>query len=152
MKKTEEVELTNMCMVYDNDGNVLVQNRKKDSWSGITFPGGHIEPGESFVDAVIREVKEETGLVISNVKVCGLKQWETRDGHRYIVICYKTCSFSGKIVSSNEGEVYWTKLEEINKEDLASGMEYMIQLFINDNVSEHFLERNNENTYHNILK
>ena len=37
-------------------------DRKKRDWPGITFPGGHIESGESFTDAVIREVQEETGL------------------------------------------------------------------------------------------
>ena len=56
----EKAEFTNMCMIYDNEGNVLVQNRVK-SWCGYAFPGGHLEPMESIVDSVIREVKEETG-------------------------------------------------------------------------------------------
>lgn len=61
MGKLERVELTNMCMICD--GNcVLVQERKKPNWPGVIFPGGHAEAGESFVDSVIREVKEETGL------------------------------------------------------------------------------------------
>ena len=47
------------------DGSrVVVIDRKNRDWPGITFPGGHIEPGESFTDAVIREVQEETGLHI----------------------------------------------------------------------------------------
>ncbi len=53
-----------MCMVYDDAGNVLVQDKVDKKWSGLTFPGGHIEKGESFVDSVIREVFEETGLTI----------------------------------------------------------------------------------------
>ena len=47
-----------MCMVYDDAGNVLVQDKVDKKWSGLTFPGGHIEKGESFVDSVIREVYE----------------------------------------------------------------------------------------------
>ena len=61
------VELTNMVMVKDEStGKLLVQERVK-SWKGISFPGGHVEPGESFVDSAIREVKEETGLDIRNL-------------------------------------------------------------------------------------
>lgn len=75
MNRTEIVTLTNMCMVYDNNGNVLVQNRNNPDWPGITFPGGHVEPGEPFYDSVIREIKEETGLTIKNPQLCGVKDW-----------------------------------------------------------------------------
>ena len=53
----ESVILTNMCMICDGKGKVVVQNRTNPNWPGITFPGGHIEYGESVVDSVIREVK-----------------------------------------------------------------------------------------------
>ena len=56
------VELTNMVMIEDKkSGKVLVQERIK-SWRGVSFPGGHIEPGESFVDSAVREVKKR-GLI-----------------------------------------------------------------------------------------
>ena len=50
----EKCVLTNMCMVYDGN-RILVQDRMNPNWPGITFPGGHIEPKESFVESVIRE-------------------------------------------------------------------------------------------------
>ncbi len=48
-------------MLEDSD-RVLVMDRKKEDWPGITFPGGHVEAGGIITEAVIREVKEETGL------------------------------------------------------------------------------------------
>ncbi len=65
--RAEVVTLTNMCMIYDDKGNVLVQDKVDETWGGLTFPGGHIEKGESFVDSVIREVYEETGLTIEKM-------------------------------------------------------------------------------------
>ena len=61
MSRTENVELTVLCLITDGS-RLLLQNRTKNDWQGYTLPGGHVEPGESFVDAVIREMKEETGL------------------------------------------------------------------------------------------
>lgn len=75
MSKTERVLFTNMCMISDGSGNVLVQDRLNPNWPGITFPGGHVEYGESFTDAMIREVFEETGLTVSNLQLCGIKDW-----------------------------------------------------------------------------
>ena len=63
MSRTENVELTVVCLLEDG-GRVLLQNRKKEEWHGWALPGGHVEPGESLVDAVSREMQEETGLTI----------------------------------------------------------------------------------------
>ena len=76
MNRRESVEFVNMCMIQNGD-KVLVQDRVNPDWPGITFPGGHVERGESFVEAVIREVKEETGLTISNPNSVVLKTGTT---------------------------------------------------------------------------
>lgn len=136
--ETEKVILTNMCMIYDNEGNVLVQDRLNPNWPGITFPGGHVEKGEAFVRSVIREVKEETGLDIENPVICGTKQWPVKRNVRYIVLFYKTNQFSGTLKSSSEGEVFWIKRNDLTKYKLASDMEDMIQIFENENLNEFY--------------
>ena len=66
MSRLEEVELTNMCMVCDGKGNVLVQDKKNHpTWHGWNFPGGHVEKGEYVTPSVftkndISEVFYET--------------------------------------------------------------------------------------------
>ena len=107
MSRAERVILTNMCMVTDEKGKVLVQNRKDPNWPGIVFPGGHVDPKETFVDSVIREVWEETGITVKNPKLCGVKQFHTREGERYIVFFFKATEFEGTLQSSDEGEAMW---------------------------------------------
>ena len=142
MARTEIVTLTNMCMICDGT-RVLVQNRKDPNWPGITFPGGHVEKGESFTDAVIREVFEETGLTIASPKLCGIKDWPEDDGSRYMVLLYKTDKFSGTLKSSEEGEVFWVELEEMKRIQLADGMENMLKVFLNDDISEEYFYKEN---------
>lgn len=138
MARTEPCVLTNMCMLYDGS-RILVQDRKNPDWPGITFPGGHVEPGESIVDSVIREVKEETGLDIADVRLCGLKQFTSRDGsYRYIVFFFKTDTFSGELKSSDEGKVFWIEREDIDKYTLANDFEHMLEVFLRDDLSENY--------------
>lgn len=135
--RAEVVTLTNMCMVYDDNGNVLVQDKVDKNWGGITFPGGHIEKGESFVDSVIREVYEETGLTVEKLRICGTKDWERSDGTRYLVVFYKTNCFSGSVKSSAEGEVKWMPLKDmIKSERLSDGMADMLRVFLEDDINE----------------
>lgn len=142
MSKAEKVILTNMCMVY-NGNKVLVQDRVNRNWKGLTFPGGHIEKGESFTDAVIREVFEETGLTIFSPQLCGIKQWYHSKSVRYIVLFYKTDKFEGELKSSSEGEVFWMELEEFKKGKLAPDMIDMLDVFLCDDKSEfyYFLDK-----------
>jgi len=71
MGKTENVELTVLCMIESGE-KILLQNRIKKDWRGYALPGGHVEQGESFVDAVIREMREETGLTVVDPRLVGV--------------------------------------------------------------------------------
>ena len=141
MSREENAVFTNMCMVYDDQGNILVQNRVDPDWPGVTFPGGHVEKGEGFAASVIREIKEETGLDIEKPILCGLKHFMRKNGGRYIVFFYKTCHFSGELQSSSEGEVFWIPREKLFDYQLAHGFETLLQVFENDDLTEAYYEK-----------
>lgn len=137
MARVETCVLTNMCMVYSGT-KLLVMERKNKDWGGLTFPGGHVEAKERFDDAVIREVKEETGLDIANVQLCGITQWVHKDNKfRYIAFLYKTDTFSGELKCSDEGEIFWIERADLHKYALSDGFEDMLEVY-EETASEKF--------------
>lgn len=138
MSRAEAAIFTNMCMISDGKGHVLVQDRRNPDWPGVTFPGGHVEKGESFTQSVIREVREETGLTIENPVLCGVKQFQTDSDERYVVLFYKADRFSGELKSSDEGEVFWVNREDLPKYPLAIDFLEMVQIMESEELSEFY--------------
>lgn len=110
-----KIILTNMCMIYD-DNKILVQNRIKNDWPGINFPGGHVEDGEDIDSSVIREIKEETGLYLKEIECVGAINWlDEENDIRHLCILYRSNKFEGQLISSSEGEMFWISLKDVNK-------------------------------------
>ncbi|MEX6015027.1 8-oxo-dGTP diphosphatase [Mammaliicoccus sciuri] len=137
----EKVIFYNMCMIYDAE-RVVVINSKKDDWPGISFPGGKVEHGESFISSTIREIKEETGLHTSKLELCGVKNWMD-DEIRYVIFLYRTNNYSGELVSSDEGEVRWEQFSNLTNLKLSLDMEEMLRIFQENNLSEFFYFKDN---------
>ena len=132
--RTEKVELTVLCLVEDGN-KILLQNRVKKDWQGYTLPGGHIGKDESFVDAVIREMKEETGLDIKNPILVGVKQFPIECG-RYVVFLFKANEYSGTLVSSNEGKMEWIEYEKLKDINTVDDFEELLKVMNSNNLSE----------------
>ncbi len=135
MSRTEKAELTVLCLVHKGDC-LLLQNRIKADWKGLALPGGHIEPEESVVDAVIREMKEETGLDIYEPHLCGIKQFPRSDGGRYLVFLFETEKFSGDIASSCEGEMLWLDRDEIDDRNSVADLGALVNMMLDDSKTE----------------
>ena len=127
----EKVVFMNMCMISDNNGNVLALDKVGKNYSGTTFPGGHVEARETFTESVIREVFEETGLTIKNPKLTGVYHWISGDV-RNVGFLYRTDEFEGELASSDEGRVYWISEDDYLKKPLAPGMQQVWQIMHSD--------------------
>lgn len=130
-----EIELMNMCMIHngEEDRVVVLDKIKKHGWEGLTFAGGHVEEGESFIDSVIREIKEETNLDIQNPQLRGVIQWIEcgKEKRRSVGLLYYTREYEGILEEVNrEGTLTWMDWEEFKKSDgLSKSMDICIEIY-----------------------
>lgn len=134
MRRLETVELTVLCLIR-RDGKYLLQDRVKEDWKGFTMPGGHVEAGESIVEAVIREVREETGLTVRNPRLCGVKQFPIEEG-RYIVFLFRAEEFDGELTSSEEGQMRWVNEADLPYLDTVDDFAELLQVMLDDRLNE----------------
>ncbi len=134
----DRVSFMNMCMICDGN-QVLALDKVTGNYTGTTFPGGHVEAGETFAESVVREVWEETGLRIKNPVLRGIYHWY-RDGAHCVGLLYRTDSFEGELKSSEEGRVYWISRKEYEKKHLAVGMPRVLKIMDDDSLTECYMD------------
>jgi len=88
-------------------------------WNGL---GGKLESGESPEECVIREVYEESGLIIKNPNLRGIMTFPKFDDiDDWLVFLYTATDFNGDLIESNEGALKWINNNEILNLNLWEG-------------------------------
>lgn len=89
-------------IVYAADGRVLIGKRGSSHGKGLWgFPGGHLETGESPEDCARREVREEAGIEVTNVRLAGVTNDIFETGKHYITL-FMACDHAGGAVTNCE--------------------------------------------------
>ncbi len=128
----KEIVLTVMCTLLNSDGELLFEYRNKKDWPGLTFPGGHVEDSENITEAVIREMKEETGLDVSKLENVGYIEWnDSPDNKRHLSILFIAREYKGEIHSSLEGKVFFLKKKEIANYPLSNDFNKILEIIFN---------------------
>ncbi len=105
------MKLATLCYLKrDGETLMLLRNKKRNDihqgkWNGL---GGKFEPGETPEECAVREVEEESGLRISNPKLCGLLTFpKFKDEEDWYVYVYTADEFDGELCESAEGQLSW---------------------------------------------
>ena len=154
MSRETSTILTNLCLIEDCSTNKVVPpipvTRALQEMVWLCLPGGHIEEGESLAESVIREIYEETSLTIANPKLVAVKDWEPDEGGRYIVFCYKATEFTGQLRSSEEGEVSWVAMDQLEKLDLSHDMLPLLEVMEDPDLSEYYYRKRTDDGWEKL--
>ena len=115
----------------DNKYLMLYRNKKKNDmnggkWIGV---GGHVEQGETPLEAVKREVKEETGLTLNSAIYRAIINF-VNDDYVEIIYQYTSSDFTGEVIDCNEGELRWIDKSEVLTLPMWEGDKYFLDPLI----------------------
>ena len=128
-----EMDYTVLCYLKkDNQYLFMLRNKEKNDlnegkWIGI---GGHIEPGETKEEALIREVKEETGFTIKSFSYRGEILFINND-YQEIMYIFTSDDFAGEMIECDEGELSWIDKDKILDLNLWEGDRYFLKPLLN---------------------
>ena len=133
----ERSPLTTLCYI-EQDGKYLMMHRvkkendvNKDKWVGV---GGHFEPGESPEDCLLREVKEETGLTLTEWKFRGIVSFFSDKWPDEYMCLYTATGFRGEMTACSEGTLEWVEKSKVSELPIWEGDKIFLRLLAQDGV------------------
>lgn len=110
------MKMTTLCYI-EKEGKYLMLHRVKKhhdinagKWIGV---GGHVENGETPEECLLREVKEETGLVLTAYRLRGLVTFLSDVCEPELMCVFTTDAFDGEMIECDEGELAWVEKSDV---------------------------------------
>lgn len=152
MTSSIQCKIWTVCMIQ-NDDKVLLLDRKDKSFPGFIPPGGKVEFPESIVESAVREVKEETGLEVSNLTFKGLyENINPVARKRHMFFNYLTKDFTGEVLENGpEGKPYWINIEEAYQLPMQESIRRRFPLFFEEGTFEIQAQWNQEKNKEEIV-
>lgn len=107
---------TTLCYIEKEDSYLMMHRVKKvndinkDKWVGV---GGHFEEGESPEECLLREVREETGLILTSFRLRGIVTFSTDVYPTEYMFLYTADAYDGEMIECNEGNLEWVKKSDV---------------------------------------
>ena len=124
-----------LCYIYKDDECLMLHRTKKendqshDKWLGI---GGKFEDKESPEDCALREIKEETGLTVTDYRYRGIVTFVSDEWETEYMPLFTADRFIGNIIECDEGDLEWVKKKDVLKLPMWEGDRIFLDLIERD--------------------
>ena len=129
------MKMTTLCYIENNDCYLMLHRTKKkkdvnkDKWIGV---GGHAEGNETPQECLLREVKEETGLLLTSYKFRGLITFISDKYEAEMMCLFTADGYTGELITCDEGELKWVKKSEVPQLPTWEGDAQFLKLLLED--------------------
>ena len=129
------MKMTTLCYIENNDCYLMLHRTKKkkdvnkDKWIGV---GGHAEGNETPQECLIREVKEETGLLLTSYKFRGLITFISDEYEAEMRCLFTADGYTGELITCDEGELEWVKKSDVPQLPTWEGDAQFLKLLLED--------------------
>ena len=123
--------LTTLCYIEQENAYLMLhrvkkqQDINKDKWIGI---GGHFQEGESPEECLLREVREETGLTLTDYRLRGVITFVTDAWQPEYMFLYTAEGFTGTMGDCDEGDLEWVPKEKVTQLPIWEGDKIFFRL------------------------
>ena len=129
------MKMTTLCYIENNDCYLMLHRTKKkkdvnkDKWIGV---GGHAEGNETPQECLLREVKEETGLLLTSYKFRGLITFISDEYEAEMMCIFTADGYTGELITCDEGELEWVKKSDVPQLPTWEGDAQFLKLLLED--------------------
>ena len=129
------MKMTTLCYIENNDCYLMLHRTKKkkdvnkDKWIGV---GGHAEGNETPQECPLREVKEETGLLLTSYKFRGLITFISDEYEAEMMCLFTADGYTGELITCDEGELEWVKKSDVPQLPTWEGDAQFLKLLLED--------------------
>ncbi len=126
----QAVDDCTLVFVIQN-GRILLIRKKRGLGAGkINGPGGRREPGETFDDCAVREVREELGVTPRDVVKVGEHRFQFVDGYSTFVHVYRASGLDGEPIETDEAAPLWVGVDRIPFDEMWEDDRYWLPLVV----------------------
>jgi len=128
-----------LCYLVDSDRLLMLRRKKEPFADHWTAPGGKIKPGETPRDAIEREMREETGLSVSDLTLKAVCSETGGANYNWLLFIFRAHGYRGRLRAGGEGELRWLPLDELDAWRLPDVDRRIMPLILDDAGGPYFI-------------
>jgi 8-oxo-dGTP diphosphatase len=137
-------EVATLCFISEGEQLLLIRKKRGLGAGKINAPGGRLEPGETALQAAIRETQEEVGVTPRDLKKRGELFFQFADGYSLFCSVFLAHGCDGELIETDEALPIWTRIDAIPFHEMWTDDAHWLPLVIDGKSFRGWFEFENE--------